>query len=88
MGKENLVIIVLKSMSKGESIVSPEEPTLVPFVLILIIINTLTYSVPSYSLLFFNFIREAQYFHAIVVKGVRFSEVEEIESDFLIFVGI
>jgi len=71
MSEENLVISVLKRMGKSKSVVRPEEATLVSFVLILVIVYALADSVPSYSLLFFSLIREAQYFHAVIVERIR-----------------
>ena len=88
MSEENLVISVLKRMGESKSVVRPEEATLVSFVLILVIVYTLADSVPSYSLLFFSLIREAQYFHAVIVEGIRLCKVQHIKSYLLSGVSI
>ena len=88
MSEEDIIVSVLKRMGECKGVVCPEEATLVPFVWILVVIYALTDSVPSNSLLFFSLIRKAQYFHTVVVEGIRLREVQHIESHFLSRVSI
>jgi hypothetical protein len=68
MSEKLLIIIVLKSVSKGKSEVGSEESTLVPLIGIGVIIDTLSNPMPSNSFIFLNFIAKTQDFHSVIIK--------------------
>jgi hypothetical protein len=84
MGEKLLIIIMFKSMDKCECVKVLLEPSNhFSLKIIFIIINLFPDSMPTNVLFLFLLLRETQYFHTVVVKRIRFSQVDYIESVFL-----
>jgi hypothetical protein len=88
MGEKLLIIIILKSVSEGKCEVGSEESTLVPFIGVRVIIDTLSNPMPSNSFIFFNFIAKTQDFHSVIIKRVWFRKVQHVEFHFLTLGGV
>ena len=43
---------------------------------------------PSYSFLCFDFVREAQDLHTIVIQGIRLGKIKHVKSDFLTCISV
>ena len=67
MSEKLLVVFVAKSMLKRQSVKVTRKLVSVPFKVILIVINIFTNSVPTDAFFVFDFIREIQELHAIII---------------------
>lgn len=56
MSEKTSIVSMLKGMSESERVVRPEVATLITFVLILVVVNTFSDSVPSNTFSLFYFI--------------------------------
>lgn len=89
MRKKLLVVFMLECSCEGKSVVQPLVETIIfSFEYVLVVINVFSNSVPSYTIILFYFVREAQNFHTIIVQRVWFCKIYHIEPDTLSWLGI
>ena len=83
VGKELLVIVMIKSMLKTQSKeILQQLGTAILLEAILKIVNALSNSVPSCTLRLLDLVAVAQYLHSVVVKGIGFGQVYNIDTYF------
>lgn len=83
MSEELLVIVMLESVGESEGEVGSEESALISLISISMIIDSFSDPMPSNTLLFLYFVAKTKDFHSIIVQGVRFGQVQDVEFYFL-----
>mmetsp|Transcript_43346 Transcript_43346/g.41753 ORF Transcript_43346/g.41753 Transcript_43346/m.41753 type:complete len:541 (-) Transcript_43346:140-1762(-) len=88
VGEVDLVQVRVEFMDEGEGVVIASHFQVLPAEAILVVKDVAPYSMPSFVLVLFGVLGEGEDLHAVVVEGVGFGEVDDVEADFLALPGV
>ena len=88
VSKELLIVVILKRVSEREGVIATEESAHIPLVIIGVVVDLFANPVPPSAFLLLLLVGEAQDFHAVIVEGVWFRQIQNVELYFLALRGV